>query len=73
MVFADYQNAHPEANIKIAAYSDDVEQVAIPVRKGTDTATLLDAINQALVELDADGTLSELSVKYFGTDISKLS
>lgn len=73
VVFADYQNAHPEANIKIAAYSDDVEQVAIPVRKGTDTATLLEAINQALAELDADGTLSELSVKYFGTDISKLS
>ena len=73
VVFADYQNAHPEANIKIAAYSDDAEQVAIPVRKGTDTATLLEAINQALAELDADGTLSELSVKYFGTDISKLS
>jgi len=73
VVFADYQNAHPEANIKIAAYSDDVEQVAIPVRKGADTATLLEAINQALAELDADGTLSELSVKYFGTDISKLS
>ena len=73
VVFADYQNAHPEANIKIAAYSDDVEQVAIPIRKGTDTATLLEAINQALAELDADGTLSELSVKYFGTDISKLS
>lgn len=73
VVFADYQNAHPEANIKIAAYSDDVEQVAIPVRKGTDTATLLEAINQALAELDADGTLSELSIKYFGTDISKLS
>ena len=73
VVFADYQNAHPEANIKIATYSDDVEQVAIPVRKGADTATLLDAINQALAELDADGTLSELSVKYFGTDISKLS
>ena len=73
VVFADYQNAHPEANIKIAAYSDDVEQVAIPVRKGADTATLLDAINQALAELDADGTLSELSAKYFGTDISKLS
>lgn len=73
VVFADYQNAHPEANIKIAAFSDDVEQVAIPVRKSADTATLLDAINQALAELDADGTLSELSVKYFGTDISKMS
>lgn len=31
------------------------------------------AINQALAELDADGTLSALSVKYFGTDISKMS
>lgn len=73
VVFADYQKAHPEANIKIAAYSDDVEQVAIPVRKSADTATLLAAINQALAELDADGTLTELSVKYFGTDISKMS
>ena len=33
VVFADYQKAHPEANIKIAAYSDDVEQVAIPVAR----------------------------------------
>ena len=73
VVFADYQKAHPEANIKIAAYSDDVERVAIPVRKSADTATLLDAINQALAELDADGTLSALSVKYFGTDISRMS
>ena len=73
VVFADYQKAHPEANIKIATYSDDVEQVAIPVRKSADTATLLAAINQALAELDADGTLSALSVKYFGTDISKMS
>ena len=73
VVFADYQKAHPEANIKIATYSDDVERVAIPVRKSADTATLLAAINQALAELDADGTLSALSVKYFGTDISKMS
>ena len=73
VVLADYQKAHPEANIKIAAYSDDVERVAIPVRKSADTATLLAAINQALAELDADGTLTELSVKYFGTDISKMS
>lgn len=73
VVFADYQKAHPEANIKIAAYSDDVEQVAIPVRKSADTATLLAAINQALAELDANGTLTELSVRYFGTDISKMS
>ena len=71
VVFADYHNAHPDANIKIAAYSDQVERVAIPVRKGDDSATLLAAIDDALAQLDADGTLTRLSEKYFGTDISK--
>ena len=70
VVFADYQKAHPEADIKIAAYSDDVERVAIPVRKGDDAATLLQAINDALAEMAADGTLTALSEKYFATDIS---
>ena len=71
VVFYDYLNAHPEANIKIATMSDDVERVAIPVRKGDDTASLLKAVNDALSELDASGKLTELSEKYFGTDISK--
>ena len=71
VVFADYQKAHPEADIKIAAYTDDVERVAIPVRKGDDAATLLQAINDALAEMAADGTLTALSEKYFATDISK--
>ncbi len=71
VVFADYKKAHPDSDIKIAAYSDDVERVAIPVRKGEDSASLLEAINKALEELSEDGTLSELSEKYFGTDISK--
>lgn len=71
VVFNDYQKAHPEANIKIATFSDNVEQVAIPVRKGEDTATLLAAINQALAELSDEGVLTELSEKYFGIDISQ--
>lgn len=71
VVFTDYLKVHPDANIKIAAYSSEVEQVAIPVRKGAETDTLLEAINKALAELSADGTLSALSQKYFGTDISK--
>ena len=29
------------------------------------------AINDALAEMAEDGTLTELSMKYFGTDISK--
>lgn len=56
---------------KVAAYSDEVERVAIPVRKGEDSASLLAAINDALAQMDADGTLTQLSEKYFSTDISK--
>lgn len=72
VVFFDYLTAHPDADIKIATYSDEVEQVAIPVRKSEETASLLEAINEALAELAEDGTLSALSEKYFGTDISKM-
>ena len=50
--------------------TDDANQVAIPLRKGEETATLRAAIDQAIEELRADGTLKELSEKYFGTDIS---
>lgn len=71
-VFDDYMKVHPDANIKIAAYTAEVEQVAIPVRKGEDSASLLAAVNDALAQMDADGTLAELSEKYFGKDISKL-
>ena len=34
-------------------------------------ATLLAAVNDALKEMSEDGTLTALSEKYFGTDISK--
>lgn len=71
VVFADYQRTHPDANIQVVAFSDEPERVAIPVRKGDDSATLLAAINDALAQMDADGTLSRLSVKYFGMGISK--
>lgn len=39
--------------------------------KGDETKTLLEAVNKALGELAEEGTLTELSEKYFGTDISK--
>ncbi len=71
VVFTDYTSVHPDAKIKIAAYSDEAEAIAIPIRKGDDTATLLEAVNDALDEMAKDGTLTELSEKYFGTDISK--
>ena len=68
--FYDYLNVHPDADFKLVAFTEEASHVAIPLRKGDETATLLEAINSAIEELRADGTLSELSEKYFGQDIS---
>ena len=68
--FYDYLNVHPDADFKIAAQTEDASHVAIPLRKGDNSATLLEAVNNAIDELRADGTLKELSEKYFGQDIS---
>lgn len=70
VTYYDYMNAHPDANVKIAVLTEDASQVAIPMRKGEETASLREAINQALTELQESGELSRLSEKYFGTDIS---
>ena len=71
--FYDYLNVHPDADFKIVAQTEDASHVAIPLRKGDNSATLLEAVNNAIDELRADGTLKELSEKYFGQDISSES
>ena len=68
--FYDYLNVHPDADFKIVAQTEDASHVAIPLRKGDNSATLLEAVNNAIDELRANGTLKELSEKYFGQDIS---
>ena len=68
--FYDYLNVHPDADFKLVAQTEDASHVAIPVRKGDDSASLLEAINAAIEELRADGTLKALGEKYFGQDIS---
>ncbi len=68
--FYDYLNVHPDADFKLVAQTEDASHVAIPVRKGDDSASLLEAINIAIEELRADGTLKALGEKYFGQDIS---
>ena len=67
--FYDYLNVHPEADFKLVAQTAEASHVAIPVLKSEDTA-YLDALNAAIEELRADGTLKTLSEKYFGQDIS---
>ena len=68
--FYDYLNVHPDADFKIVAQTEDASHVAIPLRKGEETASLREAIDKAIEELRAEGTLTELSEKYFGQDIS---
>ena len=69
--YTDYMQQHPDANLKVVATTEEASNVAIPMRKGAETASLLEAINQALAELHEEGVISELSVKFFGEDISK--
>lgn len=69
--FYDYLKEHPDAPIKIVALTEDASYVAIPLRQGEETDSLREAIDQAIEELSADGTLTALSEKYFGSDISQ--
>ena len=70
VTYYDYMKAHPESGLKIAVLDSEETSVGIPIRKGEDTAALLAAVNEALAAMAESGELSELSIKYFGTDIS---
>ena len=69
--YTDYMAQHPDSDLKVVATTEDASNVAIPMRKGDDTATLREAVNQAIAELREEGTLSELSIRFFGEDISE--
>ena len=65
----DYLGEHPDAEIKIVQVFAG-EPVCYPIKKSEDAETLLNAINEVLEELRANGKLAELSVKYFGEDLT---
>lgn len=69
VTYLDYLNQKPDANIKVAAQSDEVTESAVLIRQ-KNGIELQKAINQALKELKEDGTLSRISEKYFGEDVS---
>ena len=64
-----YLAEHPEAKIKIALTVAG-EPVAVPMQKGEATATLKAEIDRILQEARDNGKLAELSVKYFGVDLT---
>ena len=69
VMFYDYIKQHPNAPIKIIEAGDEPMYTAAIVKKGN--KELLNKINIALNELSKEGVLSEISLKYFGKDISK--
>ena len=69
--YLDYMAVHPEADLKVVALTEEASQVAIPLPKGEDSASLREAINQAIAELAESGELAEISMKYFGSDLTQ--
>ena len=69
--FYDYMSVHPDANLKVVALTEEASKVSLPMRKEERCASLLEAVNQAIAELDAEGELTRISEKYFGKDITR--
>ena len=67
--FDDYMRAHPDDPLQVVE-EVSIERVGIPFVKGEDNATLLALVNEVIAEKQADGSLAELSTKYFGFDMS---
>ena len=67
--FYEYFTAQPDCGLHVAALTQDASLVVIPMAKGE--VSLKAAIDDAIAQLMADGTIAEISIKYFGSDITK--
>lgn len=67
---ADYLKEHPDAKIKVVQVLAG-DPVAYPLHIGGEYRTLVDAINEILEAARQDGRLAEISMKYFGVDMTK--
>ncbi|WP_042858284.1 amino acid ABC transporter substrate-binding protein [Dickeya sp. NCPPB 3274] len=67
--FLDFKKHKPDANVKVVATAESGDPSAILVRKNQ--PQLVDALNNALDQIKADGTYKTISVRYFGQDVSK--
>ena len=66
----DYLEEHPDANIKIVAIADG-DPVCYPVQKTDDAKSLIEEVNRILEENRKNGKLAEISIKYFGVDLTE--
>ncbi|MCK2037665.1 amino acid ABC transporter substrate-binding protein [Microbacterium sp. SSW1-49] len=69
LTFLDYEKTDGPTGLKIAAETEDAGKQAFVFTK--DKQSLVDAVDGALDELRADGTLAEISKKYFGADVTE--
>jgi cystine transport system substrate-binding protein len=69
LTFLDYEKQKGDTGLKIAAETDDPSLNAFVFAKGN--TELQEAVDKALDELRADGTLAEISDKYFGSDVTQ--
>jgi L-cystine transport system substrate-binding protein len=68
LTYLDYTTTEDASGVKVVAETDDKSQSAFPFAKGS--ASLAGAVNDALDALADDGTLAEISTKYFGADVT---
>ncbi len=72
-VYMDYVNEKGDnAGIKIVDETDP-EKTVIAAQKDSSTESLITEVNSILEELRNDGTLAELSEKYFGYDATQIT
>ena len=69
LTFLDYQKQSGADGLKVAATTDDQSRTAFTFRAGS--TALAEAVDEALADLAADGTLAEISATYFGQDVSQ--
>ncbi len=67
-VVASYYLGEDEANYDVVWEGEDAEPLGITLKKGNDQ--LCEKIEEALDALAADGTTTEIAMKYFGDDIT---
>ncbi|MBF4461575.1 amino acid ABC transporter substrate-binding protein [Rathayibacter sp. VKM Ac-2878] len=71
LTWLDWSKTFPDkaAAVKVAVTTDDTSKSALALPKGSDDLTA--AIDSALDSLRADGTLAQISNRYFGADVSQ--